>query len=369
LLWKKQNAERSLEHARHVQRVLYELSRLTGLISNISSYCASIHELLSSLVECKNLYVVLWDKTENTLVFPYDTDEGAGELEQVNQHYPFQDFENALTGRLLKGNQTLILSRQEIDTHSAVNPSTDIGPVPHWWVGIPLHNVMDDIIGGLVVQNYHADKPYSAEDVELIEIFCRSVAMGFDRLLHRISLEKQLQQSSHLLDKLSFESSHDALTGLKNRAHLNQSLALYHHQLQQQELHELAVIFIDLDNFKPVNDQHGHDVGDQLLRNVAKRLTQCIRHTDVAARVGGDEFVLLLPGARAERCQAIGNSILQTLQAPIQHGELTLTPCASVGAALFHPDRHRTVSDLLRDADQAMYAAKRAGRNRFVMNA
>jgi diguanylate cyclase (GGDEF)-like protein len=129
----------------------------------------------------------------------------------------------------------------------------------------------------------------------------------------------------------------------------------------------VAVLFLDLDHFKAVNDAHGHAVGDQLLKLVAERLTHLLRAEDTVARVGGDEFVVLLPDLQDDK-QAIvaAEKIVSELVKPFIVASHVLQLGASVGIALF-PQHSENLHDLIRLADNAMYAAKRQGRNCYAI--
>ena len=157
---------------------------------------------------------------------------------------------------------------------------------------------------------------------------------------------------------------HDPLTGLANRVQLTTRLeeALTR---TQREGGQVALLFIDLDRFKPVNDELGHDVGDALLREQAHRLRRLVRHCDLAARVGGDEFVLLIEQiddiAVADQVAA---RVLDHLTLPVQVGPHTLRVGASIGIA-GGPGAAEDVAGLLKQADMAMYIAKSGGRNRW----
>lgn len=125
----------------------------------------------------------------------------------------------------------------------------------------------------------------------------------------------------------------------------------------------VAVYFIDLDRFKAVNDAHGHEVGDKVLAEAARRLVTCVRRSDTVARLGGDEFVALTPGiGDAANAAAIAEKMVTTLREPFEVLGHTCRLGGSVGLALFPDDAGRG-SELLRVADAAMYAAKKAGRN------
>lgn len=150
---------------------------------------------------------------------------------------------------------------------------------------------------------------------------------------------------------------HDPLTGLANRRHFLEELER-RLGLVCEETNAFALMFVDLDRFKPINDVHGHAIGDQLLQIIATRLSGCVRHDSFAARLGGDEFAVLLedPGGR-EGVAAAARRILHELSAPILVNGLKLTVGASIGVALC-PEDGKTAADLLQRGDAAMLRAK-----------
>lgn len=159
-------------------------------------------------------------------------------------------------------------------------------------------------------------------------------------------------------------ATHDALTGLPNRVLLEDrvEMAIRHAERNQERV---ALIMVDLDHFKAVNDTLGHAVGDQLLQAIAQRLRHCIRASDTAARFGGDEFMLLLPRVlHPEGTSAVARKLAEALCAPVtlESGTVSVTP--SIGIACY-PEDGADLRTLLRHADMAMYAAKFAGRNGF----
>jgi diguanylate cyclase (GGDEF)-like protein len=153
---------------------------------------------------------------------------------------------------------------------------------------------------------------------------------------------------------------HDALTGLPNRVAFQQSLA-QSVALADRQNASLALLFIDLDGFKNVNDSFGHDVGDQTLVQVSQRLHTCVRASDMAGRLGGDEFVVLLTdNPSAEQAAHIANKVIAAISAPYQIPHAQPVLGASIGIAMY-PAQARTADQLLIVADAAMYVAKRAG--------
>ncbi len=173
-------------------------------------------------------------------------------------------------------------------------------------------------------------------------------------------VEQRTSQLNDLNAQLAHEATHDRLTGLANRA-------LFDDRLQnaidrrRRSPHPLAVVLLDLDGFKPVNDRLGHAAGDQVLIEVAARLRQAVRLEDTVARIGGDEFAILLDaGVVSEAVDAVSDRILTSLTEPVRVGDEAVTVGASIGAAV--ADGGVEPGTLLREADAQMYLVKRHGK-------
>jgi len=157
-------------------------------------------------------------------------------------------------------------------------------------------------------------------------------------------------------------AQYDGLTHLPNRALFNDRLRLGM-AFAQRNRKKMALMFIDLDKFKPVNDTYGHGFGDLLLKEVAQRLQECLRDSDTAARIGGDEFVILLPTIESEKdASMVGAKVLFAMNQPFELGEVTVNISASIGVAVY-PDHGAEEKILVNSADVAMYHAKKNGRN------
>lgn len=160
------------------------------------------------------------------------------------------------------------------------------------------------------------------------------------------------------------QANFDSLTGLPNRRMFNDRIQLEMKKAKREQS-QFALLFLDLDFFKEVNDTLGHDMGDMLLQEAAKRLRKCIRETDMVARLGGDEFTAIISNfSDQSNLNRIANEILSQLSAPFTLGVETAYVSTSIGITLF-PDDAEDASNLLKNADQAMYAAKNQGRNRL----
>nr|WP_269329210.1 diguanylate cyclase [Kineosporia babensis] len=185
-----------------------------------------------------------------------------------------------------------------------------------------------------------------------------------DRPPYLILMIEDITDRRELTERLRHEAAHDPLTGLPNRSQLRERLdrAL----AAKARIGNVAVLYIDLDGFKAVNDSQGHSAGDELLIQVADRIAACVRSSDVVARLGGDEFAVLCPGVPdQDTALAIGRSIIATLAEEFELSSAYARIGASVGVALSGADEEgSTASALLEAADGAMYRAKRDGKGR-----
>ncbi len=182
--------------------------------------------------------------------------------------------------------------------------------------------------------------------------------IGIEGLTRDVSERRRAQE------RIDFLAHHDPLTELPNRL-------LFKDRFERALAHDdrsgmrTALLFIDLDRFKPINDQHGHHVGDIVLREVAARLSTCVRGTDTVSRQGGDEFLIALTDMRgSDAAIQVANKVLAALNRPFMVDGQALTLSASIGIVIC-PDNGTAFEDLLRKADTAMYGAKRAGGNTF----
>ncbi|WP_433077575.1 putative bifunctional diguanylate cyclase/phosphodiesterase [Dactylosporangium sp. CA-052675] len=177
---------------------------------------------------------------------------------------------------------------------------------------------------------------------------------------------RDITERKALEEQLTHQAFHDGLTGLANRALLADRI---HHALERRgtPYRHIALLIVDLDDFKTINDSLGRAAGDALLRTTADRLRSCLRSADTAARLGGDEFAMLLEHLDdAAEAARVAERVLSAVRRPISVGGREIQPQASVGIALPDPDRPPDADELLRNADVAMHMAKRQGRNRFA---
>lgn len=209
----------------------------------------------------------------------------------------------------------------------------------------------DGRVLGTFALYYRAEQKPSAQHMQLLEA-CRHLCV--------LALEREESRS-----RIRQLALYDTLTGLANRTQLLTRSAQALAEANRAR-HPVAVLFIDLDRFKQVNDSLGHSAGDRLLQLVAHRLNQQRRNTDIVARQSGDEFVMVLPQCDREQAVLFTDRLLQNLHAPCMIAGTSVTPSASIGISLY-PEDGSDIVTLIRHADMAMYQAKGQGRGRFRM--
>lgn len=248
------------------------------------------------------------------------------------------------------------------------------GPVTdHWgtWVSahVPLvitvktpHFVM---LGVDVAVNNWNTRIFKKTIVPIISTFVfLAILLGF--MYQNSAREKLLTQLFNSQSALTQLANNDVLTGLPNRRLLEDRMVQA--LKEASRAHQMvAVLFLDLDFFKVVNDSHGHLIGDQLLKKTAKRLTALLRAEDTVARIGGDEFVVLLPQVEDEaQVKVTVEKILAELSVPFKIADTVLQISASIGVALY-PTHEENADNLIKCADRAVYSAKRKGRNCYAI--
>ena len=213
----------------------------------------------------------------------------------------------------------------------------------------PILSGKGEVLGTFAIYQRQTGGP-SAADIELIQQSCHLASIAIER--------------KRLDDLMWSHANYDILTRLPNRRLFRDRLQQDIRKTQRADL-SLALMFIDLDMFKEVNDTLGHDIGDLLLIDVARRLSGCVRDSDTVARISGDEFTVILPElAETKRAEKVAQNIIHALTQPFCIGKEMIYISASVGITLY-PNDATDLEGLLKNADHAMYAAKNQGRNCF----
>jgi diguanylate cyclase (GGDEF)-like protein len=372
------------QRGERLQSALFRIAELANTSDSIENFYAAVHRVIGGLLYARNFYIALLSEDQTKLTFPYSVDEVDGSRQP-------RELGRGLTEFVLRNGKALLADRDEIDRLHNDHVLTQNGASSLHWLGVPLI-WGERAMGVLAVQSYTPEHTYSARDQELLTFVSYHIANALQRkytteslkqayasLERRVTertralalanrdLREQIAERERVERRLKYETLHDSLTGLPNRTLLLQRLDQALHQYHTGSRELFAVLFIDLDRFKVINDSVGHLVGDDLLFQVGGRIRACLKTRDVVARLGGDEFAVLAEGiVDVQAAIQIAERIIDELQAPFRLGAKEIFTSASIGIAFPTPDYHRP-EELLRDADSAMYRAKDEGRHRAAV--
>lgn len=314
------------------QVALYAISEAAYVDEDLLSLCQRIHQIIADLMPASNFAIALYDEESGEVSFPYEVDEQG--LMPSSQKLD----SSALCTKVIRSGQALLLT----PAATADSPS---------WLGVPLKS-HQGIMGALMVQHDSKHAGYTEKDRELLAFVSTQVAAVIER--------------KQMLIRLKHTALYDPLTQLPNRILFSDRIQLALAKARRKQGY-LALLYLDLDKFKYVNDTFGHAVGDTLLTSTAQRLLGCVRGSDTVARYGGDEFVILLENSDKSEAELVADKICIALAQPFDlAGQKMHTP-PSIGIALFplHGDDER---QLLLRADEALYLAKRKGGSQFQMS-
>ncbi len=363
--------------AEHLQATLYRIAALSVSDLSDSEFHRSIHDAVGELLAAENFYIALVDESGQHLEFAYAADS----IDAVFQTRPLG---RGLTERVLALGQPVLVRDDEVRAMFARGEldEEDVGPPALSWLGAPLHGP-DGPMGAVVLQSYDPHHAYDANDADLLAFVSSQIASSVqrrrqDEALRRLNaeLEERVQARTAELRhqiavreqveaQLKHQVMHDPLTGLPNRVYLHDRLERALSQLQRDPRREFALLYMDVDRFKLFNDSLGHLAGDAVLREVSRRLQECVRGIDLVARLSGDEFAILLEeGEQPDTAIRIGQRIQSRMRAAVQVEGRELDTSVSIGVAVGHP-RYRDIDEVLHDADVALYRAKAGGRKRM----
>ena len=259
----------------------------------------------------------------------------------------------------IRGDDIMVVNNAVTDRRFAQSPIVAGEPNIRFYAGAPLITSEGDRIGTLCLLDQRPTSAFSSEDATVL----RNLAATAMELIEARSREMQLAE---LTREASHQAHHDALTGLANR----RDLIVRVEEMARWPIpgERMALLYIDLDGFKAVNDAHGHLVGDQLLVQVAERLRQGLRITDCLARVGGDEFVMILRGDKnvVERAQIIAERLIDRIAAPFVVSGAMVFIGASIGVTI-ETVAGATLDEMLQRADTMLYQAKSNGKGQFAI--
>jgi diguanylate cyclase (GGDEF)-like protein len=372
-----QVAER--ERGEKLQATLYQIAALASADESTERFFRHVHAIVGQLLYAENFYIALLAGDGTVLEFPYSVDRHAPRREA-------RPMGRGLTEYVIRSGTPLIADRKRaraLVERGEVSEGLLTSPTCSW-LGAPLPG-SDGVNGVVAVQSYRDDIVYDERDAELLTFVAYQIASSLQRhdsaealrqlnaqLEHRVDertreLREQIAVREQVEARLKHQVMHDPLTGLPNRVYLRDRLERALSRMRRNPDRRFALIYLDIDRFKIFNDSLGHLAGDQVLCEVARRMLQSIRDPDVAARLSGDEFAILLEDAPVPQTACkVAQRLQAALQEPMRIGNAEVQASASMGIAIAGPD-YASIDALLHDADVALYRAKSAGRQRFVL--
>lgn len=372
------------ERSERLQADLYRIAELAGSSATLEVFYRAVHEIVGAWLNAQNFYIAMLEDDGETLSFPYSVDE----LDPVRQP---RALARGLTEYVLRQARPVLLDRAAIDALQARGEVQLARSRAASWLGVPLQ-IDARPVGVLAVQSYDPEHRYSQDDLELLTFVAHHIAAGVQRKRAQVALQRanaelearvaartaeldravrelktQIEVRAAVQQRLRHFALHDPLTDLPNRTLLLEAMDRALGRSGGGTAYPFAVLFLDLDRFKVINDSVGHLIGDEMLKVVAERLRRTVGPRDLVTRMGGDEFAVLchLTDADPSRAEALAGRIIEVLSEPIRVGNKELYSSVSIGIALADPSYTRS-EELLRDADAAMYRAKSLGRHRYA---
>ncbi|GAB3376004.1 EAL domain-containing protein [Lysobacter rhizosphaerae] len=365
-----------------VQSALYTIADLASSDLPMNRMLRRIHRVVGELMYARNFIIALYDAERETLRFIYHADEKDPGIVDPQVEIPEADMRDSITFGVIRSGHMVMGSPGQVTRQLGIREGALVGAAFEDILGVPMVTE-GKVRGAVLVQSYDANERYGTEDRALLAYVAQHILTALDRkqaqaeLEHRVAartgelaqavseLREQIGERERAEQQLMHETMHDSLTGLPNRSYLYGAIERSLARLERNPGHRFAVLFLDLDRFKVVNDSVGHLAGDEMLKEAGQRLAACVRPFDVVARLGGDEFAVLLEDVNLpEDAIHVAERAIASLSEPMHIGGKELFTSASIGIALGN-SRYRLAEELLRDADVAMYRAKAHGRQRF----
>jgi diguanylate cyclase (GGDEF)-like protein/PAS domain S-box-containing protein len=327
------------KRAEAVQAALYTVSEAAHAAGDLHLLYDRVHEVIAQLLPIKHFCVALHDAASDHFSVAYQVDPCAAPA-----------ITSALCAEIIRSGNALLLTPETVPQQLA-QYGAEAATHALDWLGVPLLSGTQTL-GALVLQNHSASVGYTEQDKELLQFVASQVAAAIER--------KRTQS------RLEFLAQYDQLTELSNRTLFLDRLRSALLRAKRDSL-RLAVLYLDMDNFKQINDTFGHSAGDLLLQEVARRLRQCVRESDTVGRLGGDEFAVIVDNIGGqEDATLVAEKIIAALSAPYLLEGHSLLSSPSLGIAV-HPEHGQGELQLVQQADEAMYVAKRSGGRRYVV--
>ncbi|WP_444997211.1 EAL domain-containing protein [Aliikangiella sp. IMCC44359] len=336
----------ALEESNKLTELYLEISNLTYSSKSEKDLYQHLHQLITKQVKTQSFFITLYDKRKDSYSFPYFQDEH-GES-HFDLEFDQTRVAQSLVAQVIQTQHSKIANFEELQALANDGLILMQKNIPYSWLAAPF-KISENLAGSIALQSYEKNTCFTSQDKTFLNFLAQHISTAIERKFKD--------------KKLEFQALHDQVTGLANR---NLFLDRIEHAFSLSERSsqfELAVLFIDFDDFKLVNDNFGHHAGDLLLLNSANLIQSQLRDSDTLARLGGDEFAVLLESLEnTQQAVQIAQRILEALQEPFLINEQPIKASISIGIS-FKDENTASSEELLRHADHAMYHAKNLGKN------
>jgi len=402
------------------RQIIKQVNKIVACLTkckNTRELLEDIHSIIAEMIYAENFYVVLMSE-QGDLHFPYFVDSVDTFSEQALNNLSLDDIHSSLTFFALTSNMECNFTKGDIEQMQEQQLVNVVGSLPEQWMSFPL--ICDeDYLGAFVIQSYRRNDEYDQDAIEILKAISHVVSSAMvafrnqeelyyantslksyqsklealieirtqtieskkqkletevqqriqlqEELETKVSeLQQQIDKNVALQKQLEHQATHDQLTGLANRRELNIVLKRLSAKMVRCA-YGCYLLFIDLDGFKHVNDTYSHDAGDLVLIEVSKRLKKMVRGYDLIARIGGDEFVVLLESLNDDDVVTeIAGRIIAELGKPIDIGESSAQAHIGASIGIAYCCTQNGADELIHNADKAMYHAKNAGKGQLA---
>ncbi len=351
-----------------IESALFQITELVITSQSLREFYRSIHRIIAQLMTAKNMYIALSSKDKKHVEIVYWSDQK--DENPVKFKFNSKEENQGVTEQILTTGEIVV-------DNGCAFYGGDMGSESSSYLGVPLKDD-NDTFGVIAIQDYSGNDCYNEVDKNILLTVARQISLAILRKKDAVSLkeahatlenkikerttvlEETIKKRQSVEEKLVYDSLHDSLTGLSNRVYLLQEL-----DKLLLKNSSSALLFLDLDRFKIINDSLGHHIGDLFLIQIAQKIKDCVRGNDFVARLGGDEFCVLMPNVDSNSLALkVCNRILKSLKQPVEVNSHSLITSASIGVRLI--DENDKFSDIvMSDADVAMYKAKSEGKNGY----
>jgi len=330
------------KQSEQLNTVLYNISKAANSDISLKQLYPLIHQELNNIIDTTNFFIALVDVEKDEMSFPYHRDE-------KDNDFPTRRLSRAnnLTAYVIRSGKSLLVNQKQIekmtDKGDIKLESVGIVTADIHWLGVPL-KIKNKIIGAMVIQGYISPHLFSKKDIQLMEFVSSQIATA----IQRKQMEEEMEKLAHF----------DNLTGACNRGY---GLSLLERELKFARRRKTSSLlaYIDIDNFKQINDSFGHEEGDKVLIQIVKLFKSTLREIDIICRMGGDEFLLIFPNSSQKDLSIIKERFNKNI---IKLNETIKKPYKisfSIGISCYDPDNPQSMDELIQIADNKMYEEKK----------